>query len=401
MSSKTRTLKYLVATVIVVVAGLFITHWWATRVAVRNSRFQTATIKYGDIIQTVTATGTLNPVVLVSVGTQVSGTVQKLYADYNSQVKAGQVLLTLDPTLFKAQVAQDQANLASAEATLSYAQSNEDRIAMLYQQDYETKQDLDQAIEARASAQAAVAASHALLLHDQTNLSYTVIRSPVNGTVINREVDVGQTVAASFSTPTLFTIGKDLRQMQIDTTVDEADVGAVRLGQSVTFTVDAYPNRVFKGTVKQIRLNATTTQNVVTYDVVVAVDNPDLSLLPGMTAYTTILITQRTHALLVPNAALRVHLTRAQANGNYGGSSSAGGYTGNTSEGNGETAANASTVYLLGPRGPHPVRLMLGITDNTNTEILSGRLQAGDKVIVGLSGAGPQGPQRSGFFRIF
>ena len=401
MSSKARTLKYLVATVIVVVAGLLITHWWATRVAARNSRFQTATIKYGDIIQTVTATGTLNPVVLVSVGTQVSGTVQKLYADYNSQVKAGQVLLTLDPTLFKAQVAQDQANLASAEATLSYAQSNEDRIAMLYQQDYETKQDLDQAIEARASAQAAVAASHALLLHDRTNLSYTVIRSPVNGTVINREVDVGQTVAASFSTPTLFTIGKDLRQMQIDTTVDEADVGAVRLGQSVTFTVDAYPNRVFKGTVKQIRLNATTTQNVVTYDVVVAVDNPDLSLLPGMTAYTTILITQRRHVLLVPNAALRVHLTRAQANGNYGGSSGAGGYTGNTFEGNGETAANASTVYLLGPRGPHPVRLMLGITDNTNTEILSGRLQAGDKVIVGLSGAGPQGPQRSGFFRIF
>ncbi|HKT31567.1 MAG TPA: efflux RND transporter periplasmic adaptor subunit [Gammaproteobacteria bacterium] len=394
MSSRTRTIKYLVAAVIVVVVGLLITHWWSARAAARDGRYQTAAIKYGDITQTVTATGALNPVVLVSVGTQVSGTVQKLYVDYNSQVKAGQVLLTLDPTLFKAQVAQDQANLASAEATLSYAQSNEDRIAMLYKQDYETKQDLDQAIEARAAAQAAVAAAHAVLLHDQTNLSYTVIRSPVNGTVINRVVDVGQTVAASFNTPTLFTIGKNLKQMQIDTTVDEADVGAVRLGQAVTFTVDAYPNRTFKGRVKQIRLNATTTQNVVTYDVVVAVDNQDLSLLPGMTAYTTILINQKNHVLLVPNAALRVHLARSHAGGS-------GSFAGNTPAGNGANAANAGMVYVLGPRGPHPVRLTLGITDNTNTEVLSGQLQAGDKIITGLQGTSPQGPQRSGFFRIF
>lgn len=400
MSSKTRALKYLAAAAVVIIVALLVTRWWYARAAERNGRFQTATIKYGDITQTVTATGALNPVVVVSVGTQVSGTVQKLYADYNSQVKAGQVLLTLDPTLFKAQVAQDQANLASVQATLSYAQSNADRIAMLYKQDYETKQDLDQAIAARASAQAAVAAARAVLLHDQTNLSYTVIRSPVNGTVINRVVDVGQTVAASFSTPTLFTIGQNLKQMQIDTTVDEADVGAVRVGQSVTFTVDAYPSRTFKGTVKQIRLNATTTQNVVTYDVVVAVDNQDLTLLPGMTAYTTILITQRNHALLVPNAALRVHLARARA-GDGGGGGSNGGPAGGAPAANGENAANAGSVYLLGPRGPHPVRLTLGITDNTNTEVLSGRLQAGDKVIVGLAGAGPQGPQRSGFFRIF
>lgn len=395
MPLKARTIKYSVAAAIVIILALIVTHWWSARVAERNGRFQTATIQYGDITQTVTATGTLNPVVLVSVGTQVSGTVQKLYADYNSQVKAGQVLLTLDPTLFRAQVAQDEANLASAQAMLSYAQSNEDRIAMLYKQDYETKQDLDQATEARAAAQSAVAAAKAVLLHDKTNLSYTVIRSPVNGTVINRVVDVGQTVAASFSTPTLFTIGKNLKQMQIDTTVDEADVGAVRLGQSVTFSVDAYPNRTFKGTVKQIRLNATTTQNVVTYDVVVGVDNPDLSLLPGMTAYTTILITKLTHVLLVPNSALRVHLARSPADGGSGG------YASNASADNSESAANAGTVYVLGPRGPHPVRLTLGITDNTNTEVLSGRLQAGDKIITGLQGASPQGPQRSGFFRIF
>ncbi|MGH8281627.1 MAG: efflux RND transporter periplasmic adaptor subunit [Gammaproteobacteria bacterium] len=395
MSSKTRTIKYLVAAAIVVILALVITHWWSTRDAERNGRFQTTAIQYGDITQTVTATGTLNPVVLVSVGTQVSGTVQKLYVDYNSQVKAGQVLLTLDPTLFKAQVAQDQANLASAQATLSYAQSNEDRIAMLYKQDYETEQDLDQAAEARASARSAVAAAKAVLLHDQTNLSYTVIRSPVNGTVINRVVDVGQTVAASFSTPTLFTIGKDLRQMQIDTTVDQADVGAVRVGQAVTFTVDAFPNRRFKGTVKQIRLNATTAQNVVTYDVVVGMDNQDLSLLPGMTAYTTILITQRTHVLLVPNSALRVHLAHGPAGG--GNDGSAGSASAESSGG----ATNGGVVYVLGPRGPHPVRLTLGITDNTNTEVRSGHLQAGERVIVGLQGNGPQAPQRSGFFRIF
>lgn len=392
MSSKKRTIKYILAAVVIIIVALLIMHWWHVRATERFSHFQTAVISYGDISQTVTATGTLNPVVVVSVGTQVSGTVQKLYVDYNSQVKAGQVLTTLDPTLFKAQVAQDQANLASAEATLSYAQSNQDRIAMLYKQDYETKADLDQAVEARESAQAAVAASKAVLLHDQTNLSYTVIRSPVNGTVINREVDVGQTVAASFSTPTLFTIGKDLRQMQIDTTVDEADVGAVRVGQPVTFTVDAYPSRVFKGTVKQVRLNATTTQNVVTYDAVVAVDNQDLSLLPGMTAYTTILISQRNHVLLVPNAALRVHLGRKPR---------ASSETADTTGDNSNSAPNGATVYVLTPRGPRPIKLVLGITDNTNTEVISGPLREGERVIVGLQSAGT-GQQESGhFFRMF
>lgn len=380
MSSKKRAIKYLVATVIVIIAGSLVTHWWQARVAKRAGNFQTAVIPYGDVSQTVTATGALNPVTLVSVGTQVSGTVKKLYVDYNSHVKAGQVLLTLDPTLFKAQVAQDEANVASVEATLSYAQSNEDRMRMLYKQDYETRADLDQATAARESAQAAVDATKAQLLHDETNLSYTVIRSPVDGTVINREVDVGQTVAASFQTPTLFTIGKDLRQMQIDTTVDEADVGAVRVGQAVTFNVDAYPGHTFKGAVKQVRLNATTTQNVVTYDVVVAVNNQDLSLLPGMTAYATILITQRQHVLLVPNSALRVHLGK----GPYA-----------------DESSGDEIVYVLTARGPRPVKLVLGITDNTNTEVVSGPLREGERVIVGLRMAAVSQAQRSGFFRMF
>lgn len=394
-ASRTRTVKYALAAAVVIIVGILITYWLHARAAARSNHFQTTVLQYGDVSETVTATGTLNPVTLVNVGTQVSGTVQKLYADFNSQVKAGQVLLSLDPTLFKAQVAQDQANLASAEATLSYAQSNEDRIAMLYKQDYETKQDLDQSVEARASAQAAVAAAKALLLHDRTNLSYTVIRSPVNGTVINRVVDVGQTVAASFSTPTLFTIGKDLRQMQIDTTLDEADVGSIKVGQKVSFTVEAFPNRVFKGSVKQVRLNATNTQNVVTYDVVVGVNNADLSLLPGMTANATILIAERKHVLLVPNSALRVKLARAGGRGGSPGEATGGG------GGQATHAGNMKVIYVLGPKGPQPVRVTLGITDNINTELVSGELQAGERVITGLLGLQQQGPERAGFFRPF
>jgi HlyD family secretion protein len=367
MQVNKRAIKYLVAAIAAMLIALLIVHWWHARSAARAGRFQTAAVKYGDIHQTVTATGTLNPVVLVSVGTQVSGTVEKLYADFNSHVKAGQVLLTLDPTLFRAQVAQDMANLASAKATLSYAQSNENRIRGLYKQDYETKADLDQAVEARESAEAAVDAGKAQLVHDQTNLNYTVIRSPVDGTVINREVDVGQTVAASFQTPTLFTIAKDLRQMQIDTTVDEADVGQVRVGQPVTFTVDAYPDKVFKATVKQVRLNATNTQNVVTYDVVIAVNNDNLILLPGMTAYVTIQVNSAHHVLMVPNAALRVHLGTHAA-------------VPETGSGGPDT----QTIYLLTPRGPRPLRVKTGITDNQNTEVISKGLREGDTVIVGV-----------------
>lgn len=375
MSSKKRTLKYIAVTAIVIILALLAEHWWHVRASKRAGHFQTATVKYGDILQTVTATGTLNPVVLVSVGTQVSGTVQKLYTDFNSHVKSGQVLLTLDPTLFKAQVAQDQANLASVEATLSYAQSNENRIRALYKQDYETKADLDQAVEARESGEAAVDAAKAQMVHDQTNLNYTVIRSPVDGTVINREVDVGQTVAASFQTPTLFTIAKDLRQMQIDTTVDEADVGQARVGQLVTFTVDAYPDKMFKANVKQIRLNATNTQNVVTYDVVIAVDNPDLILLPGMTAYVTIQVDSAHHVLIVPNAALRVRLESHVPVTPAGGTSN----------------PEMQTIYLLTSKGPRPVHVKIGITDNQNTEIISDRLSDGDTVIVGVLTTGKSG----------
>lgn len=379
-----RKVKYAIAVMLIVVVVLLFVFWRHMHAGDTSGHYQTTTVNYGDITQTVTATGTLNPVVLVSVGTQVSGTVQKLYTDFNSHVKAGQILLTLDPTLLKSQVVQDQANLASTEATLSYAQSNETRIQELYKQDYETKADLDQAVEARESGEAAVDAAKAQLVHDQTNLSYTVIRSPVDGTVINREVDVGQTVAASFQTPTLFTIAKDLRQMQIDTTVDEADVGQARVGQPVTFTVDAYPDKVFKASVKQIRLNATNTQNVVTYDVVIAVNNADLTLLPGMTAYVTIQVASAQHVLIVPNAALRVHL------GSHAPST-------NTGAGNpGAATPEMQTLYLLTPNGPRPVRVKVGITDNQNSQVISERLHEGDTVITGVLTAAKSGQSNMG-----
>lgn len=438
MPFKRRALKYLISAAVVIVVAVVAVVWWRARAAAQRAHsYQTAEVRYGNVAQTVAATGTINPEVIVNVGTQVSGTVQNLYTDFNSHVTQGEVLLTIDPTLFKAAVAQQQANLASAEATLSYSLSNEDRVKQLFKEGYGNKQAVDQAVEATANAEASVAAFKGQLVQAQTNLANTIIRSPVNGTVINREVSVGQTVAASFQTPVLFEIGQDLHKMQIDTTVNEADVGAIKPGQSATFTVAAFPNRTYNGTVKQVRLNATNTSNVVTYDVVVEVNNADLSLLPGMTANVTVLIQDREHVLLVPNSALRVHLasfgkSRGRAGGTRGagaggnaagvrsaGSGSAGGAgtnrrgadaggsgAGNPSSDHQEfriTAANAdAVVYILDANGePRAVPVKLGITDNMNTEVLSGELRPGERIITGVQGTQTQGPQRAGFFRPF
>ena len=268
-------------------------------------KYRTTEAKVGDITQSVSANGTLKPVVLVNVGTQVSGTVRKLYVDFNDQVKQGQLLAELDPAVLNAQVQQTQANLASARASLDLATANEQRAQTLFKQDYISRQDLDATIQQSRSARAQVDQVTAQLGRDRTNLGYTMIRSPVSGVVVSRSVDTGQTVAASFSTPTLFQIAQDLREMQIDTAFAEADIGSIKPSQPVQFTVDAFPNRNFTASVKQVRLNATTTQNVVTYNVVVAVDNPDSILLPSMTAYVSVITAQRPNVLTVPNAALR------------------------------------------------------------------------------------------------
>jgi HlyD family secretion protein len=336
-----------------------------------EQRYQLEELAVGDITQTVTANGTLNPVVLVNVGTQVSGTVLKLYADFNSRVQKNQVLLELDPTTFRAAVQQSTGNVANAEASLKLASANEQRTRELYALEYVSRQDLDQAIQAREAAEAQVQSARGQLQKDRANLAYSIIRSPVSGVVVSRQVDLGQTVAASFQTPTLFQIAQDLTQMQIDSSVAEADIGHIKVGQPVRFTVDAFPSRRFEGSVRQIRLNPITQQNVVTYDVVVAVANPDLILMPGMTAYLTFIIQQRDNVLLVPNTALRFRPRDPTKATKQSG----------TSAGRERGARPEPTAYVIRNEELSPVALKVGITDGKYTEVVSG-LTAGDRVVV-------------------
>lgn len=338
--------------------------------------YTTVPLDYGNITQMVSANGTLNPVTVVQVGSQVSGTVQKLLVDYNSHVHKGEVLLQLDQTLFKAQVAQDTANLHSAEATLALNRLNEQRERALRKTGYVSQSDLDQAVANVRTARAQVEAETALLRHDRTNLDYTVIRSPVDGVIINRNIDVGQTVAASFQTPTLFSIGQNLRAMQIDVTVDEADVGQIREGQTVDFSVDAYPDRHFAGKVRQVRLNATVQQNVVTYDVVVSVDNVDGKLLPSMTAYANIVVLTRKHVLLVPNSALRVRIPGIVA----------------------PAATGGAVVYVLADGKLRGVQVRTGASNDMRTQIVSGAVSAGERVVTGFAAAPAA---RRGPFQLF
>jgi HlyD family secretion protein len=350
----------LVLLVIVTVAAGW---WWNNKGKPVEPQYRTVAADRGDISAEVSANGTLNPVTLVNVGTQVSGTVRRIEADFNQQVKAGQVLAELDPALFEAALAQSRASLANAQAQFDLAEANAVRMQTLFEQEFASRQELDQALAARAQAAAQVRLAHAQVRRDQTNLGFTVIRSPVDGTVINRQVDVGQTVAASFQTPTLFQIGKDLTQMQIDSTVSEADIGLVKVGQPVKFLVDAFPDAEYSGAVRQVRLNATTEQNVVTYNVVVNVANPDLALMPGMTANLRVEVETRLNVLRVPTAALRF---RPQTdNGTGGGSKQRG-----------------AAVHVLVDGKPVRVAVKTGISDKAYTEIVSGELKPGDSVIL-------------------
>lgn len=341
-------------------------------------RFQE--ISKGDVEQSVSANGTLNPVSLISVGTQVSGRVSKLYVDYNDQVKQGQVLLELDDSLFTAQIGQSIGNVHNAEASVELAKANEARIRSLYVQEYVSKQELDQAVQALKSAQAQLQTARSQLKRDQTNLSYSIIRSPVSGVVVDRVVDIGQTVAASFQTPTLIKIAQDLSKMQINSSFAEADIGNIKVGQVAKFNVDAFPNRNFEGVVKQVRLNPTTTSNVVTYDVVVSVDNPEQILLPGMTAYVNITFARHENVVLAPNAALRFKpkLDDMSAAANQDKQNK-----GRHKRKGGEDGYGSGKVYVLKNGKPEMVRVKTSITDGKFTEIISDQLKPGDKVIVG------------------
>ena len=268
-------------------------------------QYQTVTVGRGDLTQMVTATGTLNPVVNVTVGSQVSGIISKLNVDFNSMVKSNEVIAEIDPSTYQAAVEQAQANLANAKANLELQQAEAERSANLFTNKLISGSDYDTAIATLHEAEATVQLNQASLDNANANLGYCKIRSPVDGIVISRAVNLGQTVASSFNTPTLFQIANDLTKMQIDSSVAEADVGGVVEGQHVDFTVDAYPYRNFHGIVTQVQNSPTTVNNVVTYDCVIGVTNSDYKLKPGMTANVSIIIAQRENALTIPNGALR------------------------------------------------------------------------------------------------
>ena len=368
---------YILSALIILLAVI----WWALPgKKSTEARYATAMIERGSITQNVSANGTLNPVKLVNVGSQVSGIVKKLYVDFNDHVKAGQILLELDPALMQAQLEQSLANVANTEAQLELAIANEARTRGLYAQEYVTRQELEQAVQALKSARAQVSLTSAQVARDRTNLSNTVIRSPVSGVVVSRVVDTGQTVAASLQAPTLFTIAQDLAKMQIDTSYAEADVGAIHVGQPASFRVDAFPNRSFKGVVKQVRLNPTTQQNVVTYDVVVGVDNPELILMPGMTAYVNITVAQRQDALMLPNAALRFRPADAP-----GRTDKPRAEQNKPKAERGKDKADAAvmgTIYVLENGQLKPVRVSVGITDNRFTEIVGDEIKEGTAVVI-------------------
>ncbi len=404
--------------------------------------FDTANVDRGKIIARVTATGTLSALVTVQVGTQVSGTIQKLLVDFNSPVKKGQLIAKIDPQLIAASLEQARANFEAAQGNLLKAEAQErdagrqfersrdllDR-KLIAQADFDTTQaNLEVAKGASAAARGTLAQAKAALFQAQVNLNMTSIVSPTDGTVISRSVDVGQTVAASLAAPTLFVIAKDLREMQVDTSVAEADVGKLSTAMAATFTVDAFPGERFRGKVRQIRNAPTTLQNVVTYDAVIDVANPDLKLRPGMTANITFIAAERDGVVRVPNAALRFRPTPEifsalgipvpagvrdagnRAGGPAGGPGAGGGaHSGGAAPGggagpggpggarphgagHGDAPTDRRSVWALRDGKPQMVPLRIGLSDGNMTEMLEGELREGEAVIVDASAADGQAP---------
>lgn len=326
--------------------------------------FDTAKVAPANIKNSVTATGSVEPVTSVTVGTQVSGIISKLYVDYNSVVKKGQIIAELDKTNLISELNTAKASLASAESELSYQQSNFQRYQTLYKKGLVSADDYDTAKLSYQKAKESVASAKEMVAKAQTNLSYAIITSPIDGIVISKSVEEGQTVAASYATPELFTIAKDLKDMQVVADVDEADIGDVKEGERVTFTVDAYPNDTFEGVVKQVRQEATTTNNVVTYEVVISAPNSELKLKPGLTANVTIYTAERQNVVSVPSKALRFTPTKDLMKGikivDCNGKNKVWTREGNTFR-------------------AHSVQI--GMTDGINTEILSG-IKSGQEVVV-------------------
>jgi HlyD family secretion protein len=355
----------------------------------RNSatpNYQTATITRGPITQAVTATGTLNPVVNVQVGSQVSGNIAKLFVDFNSQVKAGQVVAQIDPVLFQATVTQAEGDLSSVQAALELAKVNATRIQELFTRKTSSQADLDQAMASLHTAEANVKIKQGALDKARADLEHCTITSPIDGVVISRSVDVGQTVAASLQAPVIFAIANDLTKMQIDANVAEADVGVVTIDQKVDFTVDAFPMETFHGNVVQVRNAPITVQNVVTYDTVIGVNNPELKLKPGMTANVSIVVAQKDDVLQIKNAALRYRPPNATAV-----ETRKTGVSRTGPQGSGRTALHEGaerTVYVLPTNASHPLprQIKTGISDGTVTEVVDG-LNEGDRVVTAEFGS--------------
>jgi len=356
-----------IAALLLVVLALGVTAWFARRAAQTTpDTWLTQSVERGAIKRTISATGALTPVNLVQVGTQVSGSIARLHVDFNAQVKAGQLLAELDTTALDAELAQVRAQQASAQASRDLAVSQSERQARLFELGYVTQADLDSARANASGAQAVLEQQKAAWQRAAFNRRNAEIRSPVAGTVISREVTVGQTVAASLQTPVLFKIAQDLREMQIEASVAEADVGLLREGQAVRFTVDAFPDRAFDARVRQIRNNHVVQQNVVTYTAVIATRNDDLALRPGMTAYVSVTVGERTDVARIPNAALR-----------YNPAVSAPGARD-------DARPNRRTVWRWdGVNPPQPVDVALGLTDGRWTELAEGNLKPGDRLVIG------------------
>ena len=341
------------------------------------SKYQTTTVTRGPLTRAVTATGTLNPVVSVQVGSQVSGNIQKLFVDFNSNVKAGELVAQIDPVLFQATVTQAEGDLASAQAALELAKVNAARIQELFAKKNSSQADLDQATANLHQAEATAKIKQGALDKAKADLEHCTITSPIDGIVISRNVDVGQTVAASLQAPVIFAIANDLTKMQIDSNVAEADVGVVKVGQDVDFTVDAFPMQTFHGKVLQVRNAPITVQNVVTYDTVIGVSNPELKLKPGMTANVSLLVAHKDDVLQIENAALRYR----PANAAPSDTKSIPNPSGHHPSG-GRERRNERTVYVLPSAGarPRPVQIRTGISDGIVTEVVEG-LKEGERVV--------------------
>lgn len=351
----------------------------------KSVKFVTKPVEKSTITQFVEAAGTIKPINTIAVGTQVSGTVAKIYVDYNSVVKKGDLLAELDPSLFQANVDQStaklntaKASLAKAKATLSYKKNNYQRYKHLYEKNYVSRDDVELAqanyLQAQAeysAANAEVSAATASLENNLTNLRYSKIVSPVDGTVISRAVDVGQTVAASFNTPTLFEVAKDLTQMQIETSVSEADIGKIKVGQKAQYTLDGYQDKIFHGEITQVRLASTTTNNVVTYTVIVSVDNTDGFAIPGMSANVSIIVGEVNDVLCVENRALK--FTPSDNNKKY----------------------DKQGIWILTKTGAKRFDIELGLSDENKTQIISNEIKEKDKVIVGEIGVKKQQPKKA------